>query len=494
MDMGNLVTDSLTGTFTVTLSAHYFKLEQPPYQKSADVILPISRMQSSKGQGSVFVLPNDKSKVTLSIPKNVKKSVLSVIASGNAEEEFWYTNVPEHLTGVFSGVKLFGHSSYREVQIFVDGVLVDTIMPIPTIYTGGINPGLWKPIVHSFAYDLWEAEVDITLWVAGKSKAVIELRVEGLKSDGYGGLTIGGGIGQNWYVSGRAFLWTDPTEDTITLGDYSLKVEDPAIVYTEKIEGEGDEKRVSFTTTVDRTTTVAKKVGTKTLEWKHNQRYTIESTVFANGNNQSLNTFTYSNELSPRMEPYDSTFIQIRSLKSSLKIDSAFVTYPDHSFLLYGKVNSNHLFGGYEHILLTDKSPLLLRESVDDKFGLWESESDISLDDTSTYFAASGESHKTSWLTGKDYQSIKYKQKKDSFAHNRTVQSYGRKVHSNYTHVQTDIESINGKATKDIFSASAGREPRPVEIGVDEVLCINGPHGDRRGQRMCPERHFLGVV
>lgn len=58
---------------------------------------------------------------------------------------------------------LYGYSPLREVQLLIDGMLAGVAWPFPTIFTGGVVPGLWRPIVGIEAFDLKEYEVDITV-------------------------------------------------------------------------------------------------------------------------------------------------------------------------------------------------------------------------------------------------------------------------------------------------------------------------------------------
>ncbi|KAK6541918.1 hypothetical protein TWF694_007694 [Orbilia ellipsospora] len=499
-DLGNTVTNILTGTFTVTLSAHYFKLDLPPQQKPADIVLPVSKMQGSNGQASPFSLPNDLAETKLSIPQNVKKAVLSVIASGNADEEFWYTNVPDNLVSSFPNTTLFGHSSYREIQVLVDGVLIDVIMPIPTIYTGGINPGLWKPIVCPYAYDLWEAHIDITPWVAGKSSAVIELQVEGMVNSGQG-LEIGGGIGSNWYVSGRMFFWTDNGAPQVKPAEYSLQLSPPDINFSHTVDGEGEDKTASFRISVGRKIVITRDFGSGILSWERTQSYGIESALFANGNNQSLWTNTLAHESvqvatyvhsgqSYLHETQMGPSISIRDDDFTLRVNSSGITYPDQSFYIFGKVNSRYTNQGPESPLLTDKSPFFMNLYSEDKLGVNNFHDDRFVDASSAYFSAAPGSGQNSWISGDSHQGYRYNLDGNYFSTDRTVRSYERDVKSTYPNLTGDIQTLNGVSiTK--FSAPTstnGRRLMEVEIGPDEVICASRPQGDLRGHSSCPDK------
>ncbi|KAF3922751.1 hypothetical protein ABW21_db0208347 [Orbilia brochopaga] len=482
-DLGNIVNDVLTGTFAVTLTAHYFKLEVPLQYKPADVVVPVSKMQGSSGQPSHFVLPDDTTASTISVPSNVKKAVLSVIASGNSNEEFWYTNVPDNLVNTFPDTALLGHSSYREVQVFVDGVMVEAIMPTPAIYTGGINPGLWKPIVCPYAYDLWEAEIDITPWVAGKSNATVEFQVQGLHNVG-NNLEVGGSIGQNWFVSARTFFWTNGnfTTGLVDAAHFvSKECSPPTVQYSYTTQGDGPAKVLSFDISVERQTTVQTSTGYNTVLFTRSQKYRIQSSIFADGNNQTLLATTSLNENVQIIHNNSSASHQqadIRASEFTLGIDSAYIPYQDTSFFLYGKVNNTYHNQGPESPLLTDKSALFLDSpSGCEQLGLQKYQDSRFMDDSSSYFSAAAGSNKPSWINGSSHQGYRYDLTGNSLVTKRTVKSYERDVRSIYPQVKSDFQSINGVPVPDAVRINSDPNQRKPGVEAASAVCTRQAHG-----------------
>lgn len=79
--------------------------------------------------------------------------------------------------------------------------------PFPVVFTGGVVPGLWRPIVGVEAFDLREYEVDISPWLGVLSDGTphdFEIRVMGIS-----GKAIAGEVGSSWLVTGKVFLWLD---------------------------------------------------------------------------------------------------------------------------------------------------------------------------------------------------------------------------------------------------------------------------------------------
>lgn len=211
-DLGNLVNEIYTGSFNTTLVATFFTVSEP--RPSADLILPISAGKSSDSAGSSFSLPDQVASVDYKLPQNINRAVVSISACGQAREEFWYTNVLSSNIDTFAdtGGSLDGYSPFREVQLLIDGQIAGVSWPFPVIFTGGIAPGLWRPIAGIDAFDLREHEIDITAWLpllCDGAPHKFEIRVVGLDDDGTGHATLSKNVGSNWVVTGKIFIFLD---------------------------------------------------------------------------------------------------------------------------------------------------------------------------------------------------------------------------------------------------------------------------------------------
>lgn len=205
LQLDNIYDSVFTGDFNVTITALYFNDDgsiNPP-----DAILPISSLSSGENTTSVFSLPDGNASVSLTFPRNVERAIVSVFASGNGNEEFWYTDVPAALTSTFNNTFANGYGPWREVQVLIDGQLAGFVWPFPIVFTGGISPGLWVPIVGIDTYDLGSVDVDVSPWLGilcDGNAHEFELKVVGLQSEAELGT-----VASNWYVSGEVFLWLD---------------------------------------------------------------------------------------------------------------------------------------------------------------------------------------------------------------------------------------------------------------------------------------------
>jgi Peptide N-acetyl-beta-D-glucosaminyl asparaginase amidase A len=213
-DLGNLIDDTYTAPFNATLTATFFTSESTV--TPADIILPISARLSSANKPSAFSIPSQNASTTYVFPRNVRRAVATISSCGQADEEFWFGNVLSSDIDAFpsSGAPLFGYSPFREVQLYIDGNLAGVEWPFPIIFTGGVVPGLWRPIVGIDAFDLREHEIDITPWLPllcdGASDGhTFEIRVAGIDDDGYGHGALSKTVANYWIVTGKIFLWLD---------------------------------------------------------------------------------------------------------------------------------------------------------------------------------------------------------------------------------------------------------------------------------------------
>ncbi|SMR63876.1 unnamed protein product [Zymoseptoria tritici ST99CH_3D1] len=219
-DLGNIIDDVYTAPFNVTLTASYFTIKNPS-SVPADLIVPVSKRLGATGHPSYFLYPNETASNDLTLPRNVKRAVFSIAATGQAEEEFWWSNVLQSDVDVYgSDAPLYGYSPFREVQLLIDDQLAGVAWPFPVIFTGGVVPGLWRPIVGIEAFDLREDEIDITPWLpllCDGNSHTFKIVVTGLNDDGKGQASLSHTTGNYWYVSGKVFIWLDE-EGHVTSG------------------------------------------------------------------------------------------------------------------------------------------------------------------------------------------------------------------------------------------------------------------------------------
>jgi hypothetical protein len=126
-----------------------------PAAKVPDVVIGMP------GNGGPATLNTTASQLTQSVtlPTNVERAYLDVIAQSQSNDEFWYLCVPND---VANELESCGNTGYRETEISIDGVPAGVAPVYPWIYTGGIDPYLWEPIPGVQTLDFKPFRVDLT--------------------------------------------------------------------------------------------------------------------------------------------------------------------------------------------------------------------------------------------------------------------------------------------------------------------------------------------
>ncbi|QPG75872.1 hypothetical protein FOA43_003258 [Brettanomyces nanus] len=250
VQLDNLINSRLTGTFNISLNAFYYnnprnasliphkhieESETEPAQESdfftndvGDVVIPglgdsvfyreegashvIPLVEAPDGRPPLIYYPDTDFKLSLpKLAKNTTKVKLMVYSSGNAGEEFWFSNLMEEFKDRFKnhGHTFGGHGPCRVINIYHDDVRIATANPLPVIFTGGLSPALWNPVVSTGSYDIKAIEFDITTILPYLWEDSIQLKIDVsncLDDD----LKLGeepSGISSNWISSANLAVW-----------------------------------------------------------------------------------------------------------------------------------------------------------------------------------------------------------------------------------------------------------------------------------------------
>jgi hypothetical protein len=140
-NIGNLVDDTYTGIISGSASLQIYPAKRGvPAPRTADVVLPLS---TDPGGATSLAKTTDVLAPELTLPANVEAAYLDVVAQSQSDDEFWYTCVPDDQA---SNLESCGGTAFREVEVTVDGTPAGVAPVYPWIYTGGIDPLLWRPI------------------------------------------------------------------------------------------------------------------------------------------------------------------------------------------------------------------------------------------------------------------------------------------------------------------------------------------------------------
>ena len=146
---------------------------QPP--AAADVIYGLD--SDPRGVPVSVESESDVLSRTLSLPRNVERIYLDVIAQSQATDEQWYMCVDDadlnptrdySLGPPASGDPLeqCGNGNFREVEVTIDGQPAGRAPVYPWTYTGGVDPYLWRPTPDVQTLNFAPYQIDLTPFAA----------------------------------------------------------------------------------------------------------------------------------------------------------------------------------------------------------------------------------------------------------------------------------------------------------------------------------------
>ncbi|HEY7147083.1 MAG TPA: peptide-N4-asparagine amidase [Streptosporangiaceae bacterium] len=83
---------------------------------------------------------------TVTLPGNVTTATMDLYAVGQINDEFWFGLNP----------------GFREIEVSIDGKPAGVVWPFPYVYTGGVNPLIWRPLTGVRTLDVPSYRLDLT--------------------------------------------------------------------------------------------------------------------------------------------------------------------------------------------------------------------------------------------------------------------------------------------------------------------------------------------
>ncbi|KAK1418103.1 hypothetical protein QVD17_27242 [Tagetes erecta] len=201
--LGNIVDDTYTGVYHVNVTFHFYPKENnnqfDDHNQFADLIIPVSR-NLPLNDGLWFQIQNstDVKLKQVVVPPNAYRAVLEVYVSFHENDEFWYTNVPNEyvLDNNLTGYP--GNGPFREVVVSLDGGVIGAVWPFTVVYTGGVNPLLWRPITGIGSFDLPTYDIEVTPFLG----TVLDGKAHDFGFSVTNALNV-------WYVDANLHVWLD---------------------------------------------------------------------------------------------------------------------------------------------------------------------------------------------------------------------------------------------------------------------------------------------
>jgi len=192
--LGNVVNETYTGVISGSARLVFYPANVlAPKADAPDAVYPLS--DGTDGGTVTLNTGADVLTRTFTLPTNIERAYLDVFAQGQGGDEFWYSCVPNE---VADEAQSCGGGSYREVQVSIDGQPAGVAPVYPWIFTGGIDPYMWRPTPGVQTLNFLPYRVDITPFAA-------------LLNDGQPHALSIGVTGANGYFSatGNLFVYLD---------------------------------------------------------------------------------------------------------------------------------------------------------------------------------------------------------------------------------------------------------------------------------------------
>ncbi|KJV37399.1 peptide-N(4)-(N-acetyl-beta-glucosaminyl)asparagine amidase [Luteibacter yeojuensis] len=160
--LGNIVDGTYTGVISGSARLVFYPANVlAPKVDAPDAVYPLS--DGTAGGPVALNTGTDTLSRTFTLPTNVERAYLDVFAQGQGGDEFWYSCVPNDFAGELQSC---GGGSYRETQVSIDGQAAGVAPVYPWIFTGGIDPYMWRPTPGVQTLNFVPYRVDLTPFAA----------------------------------------------------------------------------------------------------------------------------------------------------------------------------------------------------------------------------------------------------------------------------------------------------------------------------------------
>ncbi|KAF3442409.1 hypothetical protein FNV43_RR16325 [Rhamnella rubrinervis] len=406
--LGNLLDNTYTGVYHVNITFHFYPAKHKfnhfvqngnalvyGYRSWADLILPISR-NLPLNDGLWFEIENstDLALKEFKIPKNVYRAVLEVYVSFHENDESWYSNPPNEYIAANNLTDTPGNGPFREVLVSLDGEVVGAIWPFTVIFTGGVNPLLWRPITSIGSFNLPSYDIEITPLLG----EILDGKVHTISFSVTNALNV-------WLIDANLHLWLDG-QSTETEGRLYKHISSPLVVsLVSNFNGSNGTVSTSLSRSVFSTGWVKSSFGNITSQSVQNLYYNNSMVLGSRGDMQIVNQTIQSN---------DSVCAKMQSLY-------VYSSTSNKTFYLY--LNSNHSSLGNGTSLYVANLSLGFtdKRSMDSGFGFLKSSLE-NLQDGQGYIAVKNSLVASG--SGSTQQAYRYNGGKDCYFRNISSSNY----------------------------------------------------------------------
>jgi hypothetical protein len=333
-DIYNIVNSTYTGIIFGTAKIEFYPPDAlNPAPRTPDSVLPIP---DAAGGAVELSLPTQSLSETFTLPTNVERAYLDVIAQSQQTDEQWFLCPP---TALETELEDFcGNTAFRETEITIDGTPAGVAPVSPWIYTGGIDPYLWAPIPGVQTLNFIPYRVDLTPFAS-------------VLSDGTSHTISLSEFNTEYYFNMYAtlLLYQDHGSSQITgeVTENTISAEpSPTVTNKLSVNSSGDVTG-SLTVASKRNFTVEGYVNTshgkvdtkvfQSIHFANTQQYDITSSLDVENVDQTSTVDSTTTTRTPAL-----TFIQSRQWSFPIVADIKFIAYPDGNFAQISKITQKY--------------------------------------------------------------------------------------------------------------------------------------------------------
>jgi hypothetical protein len=154
----NIYDDTYNGSITGSAEIDFYPATPEfPAPRIPDLVLSLAPDPASPGHATTNTDGTPLSN-TFNLPTNIDRAYIEVTAQPQSGDEFWYSCGPDQyidLTGC-------GGTAFREAEVSIDGKPAGIVPISGWVFTGGIDPYLWRPVVGVQTFNFEPYRIDIT--------------------------------------------------------------------------------------------------------------------------------------------------------------------------------------------------------------------------------------------------------------------------------------------------------------------------------------------
>jgi hypothetical protein len=333
-DIYNIVNSTYTGIIYGTARIEFYPPDAlNPAPRTPDNVLPIP---DAAGGAVELSTPTQSLSETFTLPTNVERAYLDVIAQSQQTDEQWFLCPP---TALETELEDFcGNTAFRETEITIDGTPAGVAPVSPWIYTGGIDPYLWAPIPGVQTLNFIPYRVDLTPFAS-------------ILSDGSSHTISLSEFNTEYYFNMYAtlLLYQDHGSSQITgeVTENTISAEpSPTVTNNLSVNSSGDvtgslivASKRSFAVE-GYVNTSHGKVDTKifqSIHFANTQQYNITSSLDVENVNQTSTVDSTTTTRTPAL-----TFVQSRQWSFPIVADIKFIEYSNGNFAQISKITQKY--------------------------------------------------------------------------------------------------------------------------------------------------------